>query len=223
MSEIFVFSKAQLKVLLKGSGYDSVLGLNLGDDPLIDSTVLNSLNTLLQNGSIIFENNSYKASFQTERIISTLGRSKSCCFIHSSNADLSDLCYFYGQEPLICTTRNGDANHFSFCFVSLSELLAMISEDGYLPQGEGDIQLNETELELFENGLIPEVKASKTLDTSSSVCFNLEMFGEKSKKYMRIINYYFYYYIIYYDGKNKKRLMYSSETAKKILVNILEK
>ena len=57
MSEIFVFSKAQLKVLLKGSGYDSVMGLNLGNEPLDDITVLNALNTLLRNGSISLEDN----------------------------------------------------------------------------------------------------------------------------------------------------------------------
>ena len=222
MSEIFVFSKAQLKVLLKGSGYDSVMGLNLGNEPLDDITVLNVLNTLLRNGSISLEDNNYKASLQTEKIISTIGKSESCCFIHSNNTELPDMCCFFGDELLICTTRNGDANHFSFFFESLSGLYELISEDSYLPQGKSDIQMDEAELELFESSLT-DIKASEKIDQSSAVCFSLEMPGDKSEKYMRIINYYFYSYILYSDGEDKKRVEYSPETAKKILVYIMEK
>ena len=222
MSEIYIFSKAQLKVLLKGSGYNGVFGLNLGNEPLDDNTVLNALNTLLRNGSITLEDNNYKASLQTEKIISTLGKSESCCFIHSSNTELPDMCCFFGDELLVCTSRSGDSTHFSFFFESLSGLYELIYEDGYLPKGESDIQMNEAELELFEAGL-SEIKPTEKLNPSSAACFSLEMLGDKSEKYMRIINYYFYSYILYSDGKEKKRVEYSPEKAKEILVYIMEK
>lgn len=222
MSEIFVFSKVQLKVLLKGSGYDSVMGLNLGNEPLDDNTVLNALNKLMRNGSITLEDNNYKASLQTEKIISTIGKAESCCFIHSNNTELPDMCCFFGDELLVCTSRSGDTTHFSFFFESLSGLTELISEDGYLPKGKSDIQMNEAELELFERSL-PDIKATEKLDLFSAVCFSLEMLGDKSEKYMRIINYYFYSYILFSDGKEKKRVDYSPEKAKEILVYIMEK
>ena len=217
------FSADQLLTLLLGCGYSTICGLNLGKKILDNNTVLKNLNELVKFGFLKAGEECFILDDRASAIIHTIGKAENYNVILTKQAELPDICFYCGDEILVCTHSSFDNYRYSFCFVNTEDLFEKLCEEGYLPSFYDNELYNEDEALKFENSI--EYATEEPLSQDSAIVFSLEISvkNDTCKKYMKVIEYYFFSYVLFYVNGEQKRCAYSKDNVKKILKDLMEK
>lgn len=216
MSMIYNFTQNQLKVLLKGIGYDRVVGLDISTQSLENESVLNALNELTRAGIISSNNERFEVVEPVKEIICGLGNSYGYIALHSNNKNLPDKCLFMLDKLLVCTSRVSDRTHISVEFIEYGDFFGDLCDEGYIPVCISELSVDEEKLEEYEKELFEQMNPNEPLSFSSSIILSLDELtvDEQLLRYFRVVDYYFYTYIVYNDGKSVIREIYSPDKVK---------
>lgn len=219
MNNIYTFSQTQLKVLLKGSGYSSVVGLNIDDKALDDLSVLNSLNELTKKGFIELKNGAFIMKDDIREMIVVLGNSRFYAAIHSRVDMLPDLCCFFGEKILVCSSRSMNEEYISLYFADITQLFEDLWDQGYFPEDNNSLPLDtEERLADYESSIFVQLSYNAPLPDNSSVVLSAEL---PENKFIRVVEYYLYNYIVFCDGTLVRRRVYSVENIKGLFFELM--
>lgn len=222
MKKSYIFNDEQLKLLLKGLGYDTVLALNLGGHSMDNETVLANLNQLMKNGVIMPDTKSFIVLDEIKSIINIIGSAKSCLIVRSSDKELPNICLFYDGNTFAASVRCGiSGGRHSVCQTEIDGFIKRLLEEGYFSEDTTDIEIEDNELEPFEYNKLDSEKYS---EIQNPVILSVDCLSKAngSIKKLYLIRFYFYDYILYFNGADKTRLSLNSVSLKKMLLKLLE-
>lgn len=217
MTENYLFSYDQLKVLLLGCGYSKIVGLNLGNSDLNGETALDALNQLSNSKMIVSDGNRFLASKEAKLISKRLGMSDVYIAVHTTKETLPDLCCYPDENILICSSESGYKNRIAVRVSCFEDFFTDLCDEGYLPDDCENIELDDEELESFEVPLFVNYNTNYPITPDLPILFSAELISPNgtSKGYLRVIEYYFYNYILFFsEGKIERKLCVRNQLKK---------
>lgn len=220
---IYKFSVLELKTLLKGSGYHSLPGIDLGDEALENEAVMNTLNKM-NNEKMIFSNGeSFILCDDIREIIEVIGKSEEYFALHTLNDQLPDLCIYSSSDTLILVSQRGNPSFVIVETTDIPGLFDKLFNEGYLTFRDCFVLPSIGDLEEYEEELFLDLDPNAPIN-KASLLFTIEKNDIKKNllKYLRIVDYYFSTYISVYDGKVKTRYVYSKDKIKECIKEIIK-
>lgn len=224
MSKSFILTKTQLKTLLFGLGYKSVNGQDLGNGQIGDGELIASLNSLMSMGLISSDGTGFTGSVYAKKIARQMSGTTSFTAIHTIDQALPDLCVYSGEELLAVSRLIYNENAFSLRFVSIDELSDDLRDEGYFPEQSPEMNLDEADLEEFEQAVFDRYNPLAPLGRDSHVLFSAELISDSGDSLgcLRLVEYFFYSYIFFSDGNDVKRTILTPEDLREYLKRLLD-
>lgn len=224
MGTSYHFSQTQLKVLLSGSGYDTIIGVGYDSESLSDEMVVRTLNDLT-NGKLISANDRcFEAIPSLQRLIYGVGEAKRCFTIRSCDLRLPDLCLFFGEVSVLCTVRTGGGGDVVMEEFLSGELFDRLMEEGYIPEEYIPMPDPDDSFREYEDELFSSAKGLDALPSGSSLILSIEMLDRDGvcRAYLRVIDYYLYDYIVYELDGQRQRAAYSTECLQTVFEKMMQ-
>lgn len=224
MSENYIFSYDQLKVLVLGYGCSRITGLKLNSAALDNEAALIALNQLSNEGIITSDGKRFFASEQVKLIAQRLGASDIYIAVHTSKAALPDLCCYPGDSILVCNEETGSEGRIAVKFLSFEEFFENLYDEGYLPEDSENMPLEEKP-ETFENFILENYNPNAPIKAESNILFSVDVIDKSgvSRRYLRLIEYYYYNYILFCDNGRLERTIFTRNAVKKQLKRLMSK
>lgn len=223
MGKVYTLSQNQMKVLLLGRGYDTLMTLGYEMSELDNATVLKTLNELTKKGVLSARGDSFVLESELLEMMDTIGNANCCVTVVSRQGQLPNKCLFVGEKLLSCTIRAEDSNHIAFAFASIQDFLRSLFEEGYLPEKECELMPTESEAELFEQN-IPTLSPGGTLKENSPVVLKVDVICRESA-YLHsfmVVDYYIGEYILYTSREHSERALYNPDNIKEYLMKLVQ-
>ena len=220
MSKSYCLTQNQLKVLLKGCGYSSVLGIGFDSTALDNAVVLRTLNELTRAGLIWTDGDAFVIEPQLDSMIKRVGGAKCCYAISSVKTELLEKCIFSGNGMLFCTVRNDESRRITLSDCSFDDFLNTLIDEGYLPEKSSEIMPEEADCIEFERSAFADCSYHTPIKENSPVLLSIERIIRSEKKepaFLRLVRHYLSDYIVYEDDGETERIRYSAEIISKYL------
>ncbi len=217
MTEGYIFTANQLKVLVKGSGYSRIVGLNLPSSPLDNQDIVEALGELMGSNMITSDGKRFLGTVISKKISVLLAASENYFAIHTYKDDIPDLCCFINNgstDILVCSAENKQL--YSLKFLCVDELFNNLSGEGYFCNKSEFFDIESKTLEEYEKNIFSGYNPNNPLSSDCAVPFAIERIdlNGKSVSYLRIIDYYFFSYILFFDGNKTERTELNNDTLK---------
>lgn len=223
MDTVYTLSQNQMKVLLIGRGYDTLMALGYDRSELDNTTVLNTLNELTEKGFLSVQGDSFVLKPELLEMIDAIGNATCCVTVVSRHSQLPNKCLFVGEKLLSCTIRAEDSNHIAFAFASIQDFLQSLFEEGYLPEQECELIPAQSEAELFEQN-IRTLSPSAALKENSPVMLKADVIRRENDclHSFMVVDYYFGEYILYTFREHSERALYNPDNIKEYLMKLVQ-
>lgn len=217
----YIIKYSNLKTLLCGMGYNKISGLDIGEKPLDNEFVLNSLMEMTDNGFISSDGDRFFISQDIKKIVECIGNATAYIAVCTNSKRIGDICcYLENNRILICRQSSINSQFLSVHFVDFEGFLKFLYEGGYISGNSEKFPIDMKKLIEYDNYVIKNsYSSSKESPVKLSINF-VNNFG-KTEKYLRITECYFYDYIVYYDGEEKEYDIFSLETFEKRVKRLL--
>ena len=212
MKQRLLLTYAQLFMLASAQGFDGIAGLPEHTCDVSAEELMTGITALSKAGLVKTEGDSFVCTPTGAEIGRRLGGAKVFVTVRTRKRRLPDFSCFFGEELMLCTPSLYHADRISVGFVRIEELLAMLADEGYLPENEESLEPENGELELFES-LFWEQAAEGALAEDEEIVFSMDAIGvpEKHLCSVRIVSYYSYRYLVEeFQGKKQRRQLHYS-------------
>lgn len=222
MSESYIFSHNQLKVLVLGYGCSRIAGLKLNAAALDNEAALAALNQLSNEGIITSDGKRFFASDKVKLIAQRLGASDMYIAVHTAKAALPDLCCYPGDCILVCNEGTGNGGRISLKLLSLEEFFELLYDEGYLPEDSENMPLDE-KLESYEEAVHEGYNPNAPINGEAHILFSFEVIDKcgVSRRYLRLIEYYYYNYILLCNEGRIDRFIFTRDILKKQIKGLM--
>ena len=216
----YILTQNQLRVLLSGIGCSRITGLELNNESLDNSAVLNVLNDLSKAGFIVSSEDSFIIKDKIKSMLSVIASAEKSIIIRTTSTELPDICCYGDRQMVVCNYSTTNNESIILDFADSEKLFKRISDEGYYPETKCEALVPEQKLlEFFEASKSINFDVSAPISKNSELLFSAAKVNDKGEVLasVNIIDYYFYPYLLCLRDGEVLREKFSSDSVKRFI------
>ena len=223
MENAMILSYLQLNMLAGAQGFGGLAGLPEHEVDESPGSLLTAVNSLAERGLVRAEKDVFRLTSAGEKIGNRLGGAKCYLAVHTVKKQLPDFSCYPGADIMVCTPSATGKNAVSLRFMTADELILLLRDEGYLPDGDEILEPEPEALLLFEQERLSEVDPNAPLTEEGYILFSAELLssGGTVLGFVRVVSYYFYRYVFIMQNGCTKRLRLTADAVEAALKGLI--